>query len=127
MATFVVQKRISAKSGNRCVVVTEAGSYLRLIDFVSLNLRLKDLLGPVTRVKKKKKLSSLPGRSSFRSRKKHGSDVCLQNGSNQGQNLALTVVCVPCLLDSGKAAAVATFGVAGSLIAQVRLTFYSKT
>jgi len=28
---------------------------LRLIDFVSLNLRLKDLLGPVTRVKKKKK------------------------------------------------------------------------
>jgi len=28
---------------------------LRLIDFVLLNLRLKDLLGPVTRVKKKKK------------------------------------------------------------------------
>ena len=28
-------------------MVTEAGSYLRLIDFVSLNLRLKDLLGPV--------------------------------------------------------------------------------
>ena len=40
---------------NRFVVVTEAGSYLRLIDFASLNLRLKDLLGPVTRVKKKKK------------------------------------------------------------------------
>ena len=32
-------------------------SGLRLIDFVSLNLRLKDLLGPVTRVKKKKKSS----------------------------------------------------------------------
>jgi len=31
---------------------TEADSYLRII--VSLNLRLKDLLGPVTRVKKKK-------------------------------------------------------------------------
>jgi len=31
---------------------SEAGSYLRLIDF---RLRLKDLLGPVTRVKKKKK------------------------------------------------------------------------
>jgi len=30
---------------------TEEGSYLRLID----SLRLKDLLGPVTRVKKKKK------------------------------------------------------------------------
>ena len=28
---------------------------MRLIDFASLNLRLKDLLGPVTRVKKKKK------------------------------------------------------------------------
>ena len=28
---------------------------MRLIDFVSLNLRLKDLLGPVTRVQKKKK------------------------------------------------------------------------
>ena len=26
---------------------------MRLIDFVSLNSRLKDLLGPVTRVKKK--------------------------------------------------------------------------
>ena len=46
---------VSAKPENRCVVVTEVGSYLRLIDFVSLNLRLKDLLGPVTRVKKKKK------------------------------------------------------------------------
>jgi len=35
---------------------TEAGSYLRLIDsFLSLSLRLKDLLVPVTRVKKKKK------------------------------------------------------------------------
>jgi len=34
---------------------SEAGSYLRLIDFVSLSLRLKDLIGPVTRVKKKKK------------------------------------------------------------------------
>jgi len=33
------------------------GSYLRLIDSVSLSLRLKDLLGPVTRVKKKKKLA----------------------------------------------------------------------
>ena len=33
----------------------DCGSYLRLIDFVSLNLRLKDLLGPVTRVKQKKK------------------------------------------------------------------------
>ena len=31
---------------------TEAGSYLRLIDYC---IRLKDLLGPVTRVKKKKK------------------------------------------------------------------------
>ena len=30
---------------------------MRLIDFVSLNLRLKDLLGPVTRVKKKKKVA----------------------------------------------------------------------
>jgi len=48
------RKRISAKPENRCVVVTEAGSYLRLIDFVSLNLRLKDLLGPVTRVKKRR-------------------------------------------------------------------------
>ena len=33
---------------------TEAGSYVRLIHSVSLNLRLKDLLGPLTRVKKKK-------------------------------------------------------------------------
>ena len=30
--------------------------HLRLIDFVSLNLRLKDSLGPVTRVKKKKNI-----------------------------------------------------------------------
>ena len=35
-----------------CVVVTEAGSYVRR---VSIDLRLKDLLGPVTRVKKKKR------------------------------------------------------------------------
>jgi len=35
------------------IVVTQAGSYWRLIDSVSLNLRLKDLLGPVTRVKKR--------------------------------------------------------------------------
>ena len=34
----------------------EAGSYLRLIHFVSPSLRLKDLLGPVTRVKKKKNM-----------------------------------------------------------------------
>jgi len=54
-------KRISAKPENRCVVVTEAGSYLRLIDFVALNLRLKDLLRPVTRVKKKKKKDRSPG------------------------------------------------------------------
>jgi len=45
------------------VVVTEEGSYLRLIDFVSLNLRLKDLLGPVTREKKKKKLRTIEGGS----------------------------------------------------------------
>ena len=38
-------------------MVTEAGSYLRLFD--SNGLRLKDLLGPITRVKKKKK--KLPG------------------------------------------------------------------
>ena len=34
---------------------------MRLIDFVSLNLRLKDLLGPVTRVKKKKKKTAHNG------------------------------------------------------------------
>jgi len=36
---------------------SEAGSYLTL---VSLSLRLKDLLGPVTRVKKKKKVPGRP-------------------------------------------------------------------
>ena len=28
-------------------------------------------------------------------------DVCLEHGSSQGQNLALTVLCVPNVLDSG--------------------------
>jgi len=36
---------------------TEAGSYFRRI--VSLSLRLKDLLGPVTRVKKKTAMGML--------------------------------------------------------------------
>ena len=40
----------------------KAGSYLRLIDFASLNLSRKDLLGPVTRVQKKKK-KYLPNRA----------------------------------------------------------------
>ena len=35
--------------------LSEAGSYLRLIDSCITQLRLKDLLRPVTRVKKKKK------------------------------------------------------------------------
>ena len=38
-------------------------SHLRLIDFVSLNLRLNDLLGPVTRVKKKEKKSPRTSRT----------------------------------------------------------------
>jgi len=33
------QKRISANPENRCVVVTEAGSYLRLIDFCITQLK----------------------------------------------------------------------------------------
>ena len=33
------QKRISAKPENRCVVVAEAGSYLRLIDFCITQLK----------------------------------------------------------------------------------------
>ena len=36
---------------------TEAGSYLRLIDSCITSLRLKDLLGPATRVKKKQNTS----------------------------------------------------------------------
>ena len=40
---------------NRGVVVTEAGSYLRLIDFCITQLKAQDLPGSVTRVKKKKK------------------------------------------------------------------------
>jgi hypothetical protein len=40
---------------------SEAGLYLRRIDsFSSLSLRLKDLLGPVTRVKQKKPQPYLP-------------------------------------------------------------------
>ena len=38
---------------------SEAGSYLRLIDS-GISLRLKDLLGPVTSVKKKKNKKSIP-------------------------------------------------------------------
>jgi len=38
-----------------CGFSREAGWYLRLIDSCSLSLSLKDLVGPVTRAKKKKK------------------------------------------------------------------------
>ena len=34
------------------------GSYVRLIDFVSLNLRLEDLLGSVTRVRRRRSCCS---------------------------------------------------------------------
>jgi len=37
---------------------------------------------------------------------KYSKDVCLKNGSSQGQNLALTVVFVPISLDSGGQASV---------------------
>ena len=39
----------------QCVVVTEVGSYLRLIDSCITHLKAQGFLEPVTRVKKKKK------------------------------------------------------------------------
>ena len=50
--------RKSASATSAMCSGSEAGSYLRLIDCCILSLRLKHLLGPVTRVKKKKKKTS---------------------------------------------------------------------
>jgi len=68
----------------------EAGSYLRLIDSCITLLRLKDLLGPVTRVKKKKKFRALPsGRRPGRSpaRHDHFTEMCC--GTEAGSYLRL--------------------------------------
>jgi hypothetical protein len=52
----VPQKRFLAKAENPVVVVTEAGSYLRLIDSCITQLKAQgSSRGPVTRVKQKKK------------------------------------------------------------------------
>jgi len=54
---------------------TEAGSYLRLMTLASLSLRFKDLLGPVTRVKKKKReehLADSPAVHGFERREAEG-------------------------------------------------------
>ena len=52
---FELQKRFSVETDIRGIVVTEAGSYVRLIDSCITQLKAQDLLGPVTRAKKKKK------------------------------------------------------------------------
>jgi len=51
VALLVQHARVRNNHFTEMCCGTEAGSYLRLI--VSLSIRLKDLLGPVTRVKKK--------------------------------------------------------------------------
>ena len=48
---------VEAWGGTEVCSGSEAGSYLRLIDSCITQLKLKDLLGPVTRVKKKKRRS----------------------------------------------------------------------
>jgi len=67
---------------------SEAGSYLRLIDSVSLSLRLKDLLGPVTRVKKKRRRvwGLLQARSQRRGPRIIGSWTCVSLNSRLERN-----------------------------------------
>ena len=64
---------------------------------------LKGLLRHISRVTKKKKVAISGNFEGF-------TDICLENGSSQGQNLALTVVCVPSSLDSAPAYASQVLG-----------------
>jgi len=86
---------------------SETGSYLRLTDFV-----YHSTLG--SRVIKKKvwclacsglACSVYGGGAADRDSNnlKVSKYICLKNGSSQGQDLALTVLCVPNSLDSGMA------------------------